>query len=423
MSRSRAELSVVLTVLNALSLNAVAEPRSEFNEAAQGPVASNTHEAEPSCELGLTGSWNGARQALIERGITLGLTATFEANRVLSGGLHHPTSAHALYDLSVNFDLTRIAGIPDAVISIDAYSIDGHNPSADVGDFQSFSDISGPREITQVAEVFYEQWFFDRTARVKFGKMDSALDFMSPTVVGEGFHSSAAFSPTNFAPPFYPNPAGGALIAWAPTPEFGAKIGVYDGAGWTGVNTGSRWPNTFFGAPSDLVYMAQLEHRWSLGHAALSGGCVVGGWHHTGEFERASGGTDDSTRGWFAAVDQELDHEDHGDRVSNTLAVMQVGFADAEVAPLDVHAAFGVCWNGCAASRPDDSVGGYVSWAHFGDDAGFTASAETAFELFYKWSCCPNVLVRPNLQYIVDPGGDSDIDAATVASVRVEITL
>lgn len=386
------------------------------------PALAQSEPGADECESGLLGDLGGVRQDLYERGIAFGLTATFQTNRVLTGGLHNGLTAHALYDLNGTFDLGKLAGIEDATLFFDAYFIDGHNPSQDAGDAQWFSDIAGPRRVAQVAEVYYEQWFLDRSLRVKLGKMDALTDFAGPAVVGDGIHSANAYSPTNFVLPLYPNPAAGVLLAVAPTPDWTFKAGLYDGAGWTGVDTGSRWPKTFFGSPSDTFLVGQVDCRWALGRTQLAGGFNVGAWYHSGTFERpAVGGEQAAAVGTFASFDQELDHSDEGGHVSSTTVVLQAGVAEADVAPYDLHGAAGVCWKGPFRARPDDSLGLYASWLHFGDDPAFTETSETAFEAYYRWSIRDGVVLEPDLQYIANPGGDASVDDAVVFALRLQL--
>ena len=136
----------------------------------------------------------GERDSLAERGIALDFSITFEANRVLSGGVRQHTTSHALFDLMGSFDLDRIAGWKDATLAFEAYVMRGHNPSEDVGDYQSFSDISCD-DLAQIAQVFYEQWFAERTCRVKVGKMDAYADFGAPGNGTESLHSISFYSP------------------------------------------------------------------------------------------------------------------------------------------------------------------------------------------------------------------------------------
>lgn len=393
----------------------------------QDPVvaepAGGAPEPAPAVPAGLTGDWGGVRGALADHGVTIELSAILEANRVLGGGLSRKTTGHALYDLNVAFDLGRLIGLDDGVVAFDAYATDGHNPSEDVGDLQSFSDISAD-EVAQIGEVYYEQWFFDHAARVKLGKMDANSEFASPSVMGEGFHSAAAYSPTAFTMVTYPNPSTGALFGCSFDDDLSAKIAVLDGAAARGVATGSNGPSTLFGSPADLFWIAQVEQRWKLGDDERAGGAVLGAWQHTGgDFVTVDGDEKNSTAGFYAAFDQELAREDRGDSVSSTLGVLQFGWADGEIAPVDLHVGAGVTFNGFRERRPDDAIGFYGSWVRFGDDPAFTAGSETAIEFFYKCACTPNVTVRPDLQYVLNPGGDETVDHASVFSVRVELSF
>lgn len=369
---------------------------------------------QPASSAGLSGDWGGWRSRLEEQGVQLGLTVTLEGNSILSGGIRQNTSGHALIDLTADFDLARIVGWSDAVLSMEAYSIRGHNPSEDAGDFQYFSSTSSGRETTQIAQLFLEQWFGERSARIKIGKWDGNAEFGFAGNTGKSIHASAVFSPTYFTMPTYPNPASGALAGWGPAENWNIQVAVMDGAGWTGVNTGSTGPSTFLGAPSDLFTIAELSHRWQSQHDALVGGFTLGAWLHSGEFPNTAGGTDDGTRGYYGTIDQELTRNQGG----VLAAFAQVGVADKAVAPVDLHLGIGIGQLGLGEGREDDGYGLYASYAHFSADAGFGESAETALELYYSWTITSGVTLQPDLAYIVNPGGDPDVDDALVFTLR-----
>lgn len=375
-------------------------------------------EVEPAPAYGLSGDWGGVRSYLEEHGIQLGFDVTLEGTRVLSGGVRNNTSAHALYDLTLDFDLERIAGIDDAVLAFEAYVIDGHNPTEDAGDFQFFSSTSSGRETEQIAVLFYEQWFADHTARIKLGKWDGNAEFGFPGTSGESIHASSVFSPTYFTMPTYPNPATGVLAGFAPDEHWTLNLAVMDGAGWTGVNTGSLGPASFFGDPSDLYWIGEVGARWSASEDDLAGGVTAGVWHHTGEFPETTGGVDDGTLGWYATFDHELAHDHAG---GNLACFLQYGEADEDVAAVDLHLAGGLVKNGLGESRPADAIGCYVSHAHFSDGAGFAEDGETAFELYYRCALREGFALQPDLQYIANPSGDDTIDDAIVFTLRCEI--
>jgi porin len=373
--------------------------------------------AEDAPNFGLTGDWGGARASLEEHGVSVELSFVLEANRVLSGGLARRTTAHSLADLAIGVDLERVLGLRDGVLGLDAYAIGGHNASDDVGDTQSYSDLSTGRSVGQISELFYEQWLCKRTCRVKLGKLDANSDFCAPGAGGEGIHSASAFSPTNFALPTYPEPATGVIVGYAPSASWSFNLGVYDGAANTGVTTGSVGPKTFFGSPSDTFYVAELGHRWTCSDE-FAGGCTIGATHHTGDFATTSGGTDSGTSTTYVTLDQELCRDGDG---RSTLAFLQLGFADEDVAAIDRHVGAGLCRRGCFETREEDAFGLYASWAHFSDGAG--EDAESVLELYYKLQLGPHVVLRTDLQFIANPSADSSVDDAWPLSVRLETSF
>jgi len=369
---------------------------------------------------GLSGNWGGRRAELGEQGYSFDFSLSFEVNRVLSGGLQQRTTSHALYDLTGSFDLDRIAGWKDAQVTVEAYIIDGHNPSEDVGDYQSFSDISA-EERAQIAQVFYEQWYVGRTLRLKLGKMDAYTDFGAPANGTESLHSSTFYSPTTFTMVGYPDPATGILAGWVPNAQWSLNAGMYDGAAMAGVPTGSRGPASFFGDPPGYFFIGELGRRWTVGAGELAGGATLGAWKHTGTFDNVFGSTTHNTSGFYGTLDQELSRAAEGESGGTKSAFLQLGLADEDVAPVDNHFGIGFHWTGCCSARPDDALGLYVSRAHFSAGAGFSASAETAYELNYRLQLGNGITLRPDLQYITSPGGDARIDDALVFSLRCEL--
>lgn len=376
-------------------------------------------EADEAPAHGLFGDLGGWRTQLDERGITFTGSIVFDAHRITSGGIERESLGHTLFDANLAFDLDALFGLTEAVLVADAYIVHGQNASDSAGDFQSFSNIS-TGNVEQLAQLYYEQYFHDQTWRVKFGKADANSDFGAPDSGDDFIHSAAAFSPTTFALATYPNPATAVAASWQPNESWYFGVGAYDGAANAGVATGSHGPSTFFGAPQDMFYIAECGHRWTRGADELAGRASVGIWHHSGEFARFTGGVEHGTDGFYALFDQELARLST-DEAANTLAgFVQFGVADGDVATADLHCGVGIACSGLGA-RADDGCGVYVSYVHFSDDAGLGDSSETACELYYKRQIAPWLVLKPDLQYIANPGGDSALDDAFVASFRVQL--
>lgn len=73
----------------------------------------------------------------------------------------------------------------------------------------------------------------------------------------------------------------------------------------------------------------------------------------------------------------------------------------------------------------DDALGVAVSWAKLSDATGtpFAEDAETAIEVFYGLRLCPDVRLKPDLQYVSDPGGDASVGDVWILTLRMTVTL
>jgi porin len=73
----------------------------------------------------------------------------------------------------------------------------------------------------------------------------------------------------------------------------------------------------------------------------------------------------------------------------------------------------------------DDQLGFGASSARLSQEsgAGFTERAETAIELYWSFRVLPGLRIKPDVQYVVDPGGDASLDDAWIATLRATFAL
>ncbi|MCE9588920.1 MAG: carbohydrate porin [Planctomycetes bacterium] len=358
-------------------------------------------------------------------------------SKPLMGGLNtEGDSFRHLLDLRLNWNVEQITGIKGGTFSIDFMNQNGDNGSNEVGDLQAFggNDTDGR---TQISEVWYEQYLFKNKLRLKVGKVDGNSEFAfvecntcDVETNSQFIHSFiAANVATILAFPAYPDPAM-SVNAWvhpfATEDDAGwlyAGVGVYDGQGQSGTVTGTRGPATFFDGPDDYFIIGELGVCWSLDGERLPGMAKVGGWGHTGDFETFSGSVDHGTEGFYVVAEQTIWHPS-GATKDDPQAIKvfgQYGYADANVSDFDNNIGGGFLWVGAIPKRYPDTIGlGFSTVTLSDQNPAFTESNETAIELFYGWQVRPWLMVKPDLQYIVNPGGEG-LDDALVATVRVII--
>ncbi|WP_348765906.1 carbohydrate porin [uncultured Salinisphaera sp.] len=395
--------------------------------AAAGPSqAESTYDADVSgapdiaTRDTLLGDMGGLRPAAQARGLSFDAVAIGDYSIVLDGGAEpRATAARYLIEAGIELDTEAAFGWPGGTLRASYLGFHGDNGNLDSGDIQVYSNID-ETPLDAFYSLWYRQDLFDERLAIKIGKMDANEDFAYVDNGDQFLNSSPGFSPTILAFPSYPDPATGiALFAELPAGVY-ARAGVYDGSSLNGRRTGTRGPDNFLGDDSDRFSVGEVGLEYRL--AELDGRLGFGYWRHDGDFPRFDGGVDDSSDGVYLVWDQSL-----YDDPASPLAVdgfAQYGRADEQVSELASHIGAGVQVTGLIADRPDDLTGLMVSRVDFSDapGAGFTQDHETALEVFHAVQVTPWMALKPDFQYIVNPGG-MGLDDARVATLRGEIAF
>jgi porin len=334
-----------------------------------------------------------------------------------SGGIDDGVRQSRFLDLAVGLDGEQLFGLGGSTFFVDAYATGGSGVGELVGDLQGVSNIEAAPDAI-VAEVWWEQWLLGESLRTKVGKIDGNSEFAFSENAGGFLNSSMGFSPTTFVLPTFPDPAIGGLLEYRADAGFALRLGLFDGAGAEGVRTGELAWSSFFGSPTDLFLVGEVEARWGA-DSNRPGRAVVGVWEHNGEFTRFAGGVEDHTRGTFATVDQSLPNPLP---TGNLAGWLMLGEADEAVSEIAFHAGAGLVWSEFLAGR-DDSLGLGASLVHVSDEAGFADEHELVFELYWRTFRCAWLQLVPDVQYVVNPGADGTTDDALVIGVRAELVL
>ena len=371
-----------------------------------------------------TGNWGRLRDNLEEYGVEVGGGFTGDASAPWRGGLGKSSAWSTLLDLNVAFDLETMAGLPRTIAYVDAYRIHGSNPSDNVGDAQSLSNIQGD-DTWQIAEVWLETWLSEQF-RLKAGKVDFNSEFAFNEIGGEFVNSTVAITPCIVGYPTYPDPATSVNVFYVPQDNLYIGVGIYDGATAEGRRTGNRSISGFFGNDDSDAYFfaAEVGYAWTGGESWGSGRGAFGLWHHTADFEEFDGGNESGTDGFWITLEQHLWRENPTteDDAQGLGAYAGYGHANESVSAFGNTFTIGAAWTGPLERRDADVLGVAIHYADLSDAAGAaTPDNETVLELLYKIQVTPAISVKPDLQYILNPGGDGSADDVLVALLRVEV--
>ncbi len=189
-----------------------------------------------------------------------------------------------------------------------------------------------------------------------------------------------------------------------------------------------------------------VEAAWKPKPGGLPGMYRIGAWYDTSHaddvvLDEHSGlaintGLEPLRRngrwGGWAVLRQQVSGSANQDGTVRGLSVFgRVTQADRRTSRLDRQIVLGVFYEGLAITAPDDVVGVALGSTHVN---GRIAAAEGIAdqpvqrseyvgEIFYSLHPTPGLIVRPNVQYIVDPGGRRGRTRVLILGMKTAISL
>jgi len=351
---------------------------------------------------------------------------------LVTGGVHPGSKILTKAAVSASYDgssdghegLTALASVQ--------FAGGGHISAANVGDVQGIDNIEA-----YTALRIYEVWVAHQYAGGKFGwkagLTDLNADFDTQQVASLFLNSSDGTGPelghSGFnGPSVFPTTAL-AISGFARVGQsLVIRAGLFDGT------AGSPYhPGAFAIRLSDqdgALFIAQAEKTLPNGIRF-----VAGAWTYTSLFgaqhsSDAAGNPipNQLERGAFGLVEGTLTHSgDDGER--GLSAWVRLGTGDPVVQRISGYIGAGFVYTGPLAKRAGDQVGLSINHAVVAQPvllpipAAYQHSAETAFELTYKYNAKEWLAIQPDAQMVVHPNGDPTIPTAFVVGMRLSITL
>lgn len=393
----------------------------------------------PWWENTLTGDWFGWRGELAERGVVFDIRYVVLPMQNTTGGFDTGFAGAGPLGITATIDTDKLCGHEGGTLFFDWEFNHWYNGRfAPLGTFDptgSFvgvntnfveSDVSG---LNQVAQLSYEQSWWDDWAALAFGKMDANVRFASVQAAGAFQYSSAMYTPTlNRFIPTYPNESTALVGQIGDDEALVAKFGWFDGTtaaydpatGVSGPDTGPRGPRTFFANGGNWWLVSEVDAAWRL-DSLLPGSAGVGFWVQTGSV--ATLGTDvagvSDVPGCYVQWQQMLwtPSVDLADEGGGITYFGQFGWSDPSKNPVHWSLMTGVSATGVFEKRLADAVGILFSHAQFTSNEGVYQSVgrdgqldsaggfEAAIESFYLWQWSNWSYLQPGVMWIMSPGG------------------
>lgn len=399
----------------------------------------DSQEPPPS---GVLTPFDRLRAAAHDKGIDLRLRYISETANNPRGGREQEVAESGQVDFQAKLDMEKIAGLNGGTFETVVTWRRGQllDKVAGIDPLQQVQEIYGRGQILRLTRFWYEQQLGD--VAIKVGRANTGEDFAS---------FSCDFMNLTFGGAQPGNIAGDYWFNW-PVSQWAArlKVPVSDGylqIGAYEVNPRNLEDDFFLGKFSGATgVLVPVEAVWKPKLDGRSGTYRIGGWYDTSQADdvvldrnrrlarvtAAPALQRDGRWGVWLVARQQITGSDDGNGGRHGLALfLRATQADKRTTRLSNQIALGLFIEGLAPSG-DDAVGLAVGRTHVNERVTRAERAEPsnpavqhdefASELFYSLHPWSGVVLRPNVQYIVNPGGRHVADAV-ILGLKASITL
>jgi porin len=417
-----------------------------FREPHPAPVAETSEDFRDKY---LFSDWLGARSELADQGIKPQVLFITDPFVNASGGRRQGFSEYDLLAIDLLIDIDKVLGWPGGEFHVGFANNSGTSLS------QKYVGNNFPVQLADVASpdprltyLSYTQSLFDDKLSVRFGRLTIN------SVYGEEFAGSQYFkaftsvafdlvplgiflnSPGAFG---YPLTTWGARLKFEPVESFYAMVGCYNGdpevkeGDRHGADFTLRWPPFVIG---------EVGYRRNYGKDASGppGNVKLGAYFNGGDAEVFNAGpagrhneTVQARYGFYVLGDQAMMRwGEPAERRHLGVFAAFVSAPDQRVNQMPYFFATGLVAYGFLPSRPRDFAGFGLAYGSYSGDLrraeeiqSFTDSAigvqdwEMTLEFTYGCTVRSGLLVQPDLQFIINPGGNKAIPNALAVGVNV----
>jgi porin len=389
--------------------------------------------AAQSANSGLLGSAAGLRPALASAGITVNIQDSENLLGALSGGVRHGATMQGVTTGTLEVDTGKAFGLAGGTIHVSGLQIHGRSLSPFyLDDLQAANGNEGD-DATRLWELWYDQSFAG--GDLKIGQQSIDNEFISSQYSGLFVNTMAGWplvpSDDLFGGgPAYPLSSLGARILAKPGTNATILAGVFDdnpgGGAFSEDAQALDAAGARFNSNTGALFIAELQYTAQ--PFGLAGTYKIGLWYDTGGFPDQEYGADGRSLAdpdsdgqpnyhhgndsLYGVVDQTI-WQSKADSARGANVFARIMGAPGDQNLIDFSFNGGVTMTAPLSGRDNDSAGldmglGQVSHRarNLDRDAGLPVrGTEALIELTYQAQITPWLILQPDLQYVVNPGG------------------
>ena len=383
--------------------------------------------------------WRDLRSLLRDLGVDFRIGYVSETATNVQGGPEELWRYTDQWTFLTQFDLQKLLGIDAAVFRVVITDRNGRDLSQDahLNTLQLVQEVYGRDQTWRWTQVWYDQQYFKGKLDWKVGRLTEGEDFAA---------FSCEFQNLTFCGAQPGNLVGSYWYNW-PVSQWGTRLkALVTGFGYVQIGAFEVNPNYLLnkygmdlGRPPDATgVLAPLELAWLPTFYGRSGSYKVGGWYNSSTAPDVVSNTmHHGQYGSYLSFEQRLTSPESGDTRRGLSVFLNATYADRRTSTLDSQIALGLLYTGPWAARPRDEIGLAVGETHVNSRIGAmerlqntlgtaqlpVQSEEWASELFYNLNVDGWLDLRPNVQYVAQPGGVARSPSDVIIGLKLAINL
>jgi len=396
---------------------------------------------------GLFADWFDIRKRLTERGIGVSARYASESGYNFAGGDRKLLRETGQFDVGVLLDLDKVIGLQGGAFQATLTYRRGRDLGADanLGVLQQVQEVYGRGQTLRLTQFWYEQKLGEKL-ELKIGRTNPGEDFAVFSCYFQNLSFCGA-QPGNLVGDYWQNwPVGqwGARLRYDRNAQLTFKAGVYE------VNPRNLDNDFvighFHGATGVLV---PVEAEWHRGNDdGRVGAFKVGGWVNTSDGDDVFYDVNrqpiaitglaplrrDARYGVYFNLQQQITGTSKdGKSVTGLSVFLNATQADRATSTTDNQIAAGLFYKGLVPWRPGDILGFGVARTNVNGRVAkgqaldptrpAVQDAEYASEIYYSVHPTRWLELRPNVQFIHNPGGLHDANDVGVLGMKAAVTL
>jgi porin len=396
--------------------------------------------------------WHDIREMLSQQGIDFRIGYVSETATNLQGGSQQLWRYTDQWTFWTRLDLQKLFGVPRGEVDIVITDRNGRNLSADanLGSLQQVQELYGRGQTWRWTEFWYEQSSPKGALDWKIGRMPVGNDFAA---------FSCDFMNLTFCGSAPGNIVGSYWYNW-PVSQWATRVkATFARFGYVELGAYAINPSLLLtrnamnlGNPSGTTgLLAPVEIGWLPTFRGLAGSYKIGGWYSSAtapdvvdntleEPLAIDGGAPLMHHGQHGAYfnfEQRLTAPDGRGSPRGLSLFVNGTYADRRTSTLDSQLSVGILYTGPIASRPQDELGLAGGETHVnsrvaaverlqneeGDGPVPVQTSEWAGEIFYDLHLAGWLDLRPNFQYVAQPGGVAGRRSDVIFGMRVAMNF